>query len=710
MNRVSWDHTFSPTLLNTLNAGYNDERGHGVCISRPFADQLPQIAGVSSHADTPIITFQNFTALSCNGLNYGSRPVVDFNDLATKVHRAHTFRWGGDFRALQQNSVNTGNQSGTFNFTALNTGLLGFNSGNDIASFLLENVGSASAFYPTTTTSQMRSKQVSLFLSDTWKMTRKLSVDYGLRWDLDTPAVEKHNSLSWFDPSRPNPDAANLPGALVFAGTNPDYGTAAARTTHPENTYYKGFGPRLGLAYAVNDNTVVRAGYGIFYTAEAYASWSGGSSQQGFNQSATFSSSNGGITPAFLLSQGVPQNFQSPPFFNLGAGNGQVAPLYRPLNSNRPPYTQQWNLTIDHQFGSNFHVSTAYVGNKGTRLPSSIAAINTLNPSLLSMGEALNDQFQAGQTTLDGVQAPYAGWVNQLAACPPTVAQALLPYPQFCGPISGNTENEGNSTYNALQLQAIKRNSQGLWFTASYTVSKMISDSGGPYQPGLGPNTQNFISPFQQNRDKALSEYDLPQVFSLGLMYDLPFGKGKRFLTQGGLSNQVFGGWQFNTLFRAASGNPLVIYSSYCNVPTQFDATCLPALIPGAKPFLQSSGSYKPGKGPLLNVAAFENVNSFNSYLGQGPPVSNLRGPGFSNQDLSLFKTFSFGDRVSLQVRGEAFNVWNWHDFNTGAGYNGFISPGSSAFVTDAANPNFGQWNGAVTNPRNFQLAAKVMF
>jgi len=600
LNRASWDHTFSPTLLNTFNAGYNDERGHAQCISQASVGMLPQIAGVYSHSQTPVITFENFTGFSCGGTSsysgYDSRPVVDFNDMVTKVHGQHTFRLGGDFRAHEQNTNSLVDEAGTFNFTALNTGLLGLNSGSDVASFLLGEVGSADVNYPTTTTYQMRSKDYALFVSDTWKATTKLSVDYGVRWDLSTPAVDKYNRLSWFDPTRPNPGAGNRPGALVFAGTNPDLGSAAAGRTHPEYTYYKAFAPRLGVAYAVSEKTVVRAGYGIFYTAEAYSGWSAGAGQEEFNQTAFFSSSNGGLTPAFLLAQGIPQTFQKPPFFNLSAGNGQEGPLYRAFNSNRPPYAQQWNLTVENGFSSNFHVSTAYVGNKGTRLPSSIAPLNALNPSLLSMGQALYDEFQPGQNALDGVSVPYAGWVSQMTACPPTVAQALLPFPQYCGSLQGNSENVGNSTYHALQLQAIKRYSNGLWFTSSYTFSKMISDSGGPFAPDLSPITQNFISPFQQHRNKALSQSDLPQIFSLGPMYDLPFGKGKHFLNRGGALDKLIGGWQINTIFRATSGSPFVIYSSYCNVPDQFDATCLPSLLPGANPFLQTPSSYNPSK------------------------------------------------------------------------------------------------------------------
>jgi len=152
----------------------------------------------------------------------------------------------------------------------------------------------------------------------------------------------------------------------------------------------------------------------------------------GFNTQASFSSTNGGVTPAFLLSQGFPQNFEKPPFIDPGFRNGQST-LYRPFDANRRSYSQQWNFTVERQLGADAFVSVGYVGNKGTRLPSKVASLNVLPPSLLSMGDALFDEFKPGDTSLHGVPLPYAGWVEQMTGCAPSVAQALLPFPQFCG-------------------------------------------------------------------------------------------------------------------------------------------------------------------------------------------------------------------------------------------------------------------------------------
>jgi hypothetical protein len=236
---------------------------------------------------------------------------------------------------------------------------------------------------------------------------------------------------------------------LAFSGTK--WGSASFGRTVPEQTSFRGFAPRLGIAYAINPKTVVRAGYGIFYSQLLYPGWNGGilGGQDGFNCNAVFTSTDGGMTPAFLLQSGLPQNFPRPPFIDSSFDNGHGVGLYRDLSSGHLPYTAQWNLTIERQLTPNSYVSGAYVANKGTHLISQTAPVNALNPSYLSMGTALYDQFQPGQTVLDGVTIPYPGWVEQMTGCAPSVAQALLPYPQYCGTLLASNEEAGSSSYNS---------------------------------------------------------------------------------------------------------------------------------------------------------------------------------------------------------------------------------------------------------------------
>ncbi|HXE14552.1 MAG TPA: carboxypeptidase regulatory-like domain-containing protein [Bryobacteraceae bacterium] len=690
--RVNYDHIFSPTLVNHFAWGYLDLRTAEYNASDCCVDQLPKIGGVYSDTHVPVVTFNNFSTYGGNADLLSTRPTYVSTDTLTWVKGKHTLHFGGEYRSLAYPTAQQPNASGTFNFTNANTGLIGLTSGNAMASFLLGYVGSATAGFYTLPEFYPKASAYGFFAGDTWKAAQKLSVTYGMRWDVFTPSVEADNQTSFFDPSGANPGAGGRPGRLAFAGSK--WGAASYGADAPEKTYYKAFAPRIGLAYAVTPKTVVRTGYGIFFEQAYYPGWNGGIATDGFNEIAAFSSTLGGIQPAFLLQDGIPQNFTKPPFIDSSFLNGQNAPNYRPVDANRRPYTQQWNFTIEQQIGANVRVTAAYVGNKGTRLLSQINAVNALNPSLLAMGNQLNDEFKPGQTTLDGVSIPYAGWVQQMKGCAPTVAQALLPYPQYCGNIYGQNESLGNSTYHALQLSVEKRFSEGLYFLASYSFSKTLTDADYS-QSTQGPTYA--MSPFQQNRQKALSIQDTPNTFVLSSSYELPLGRGKRFAgSSGTFMDFLLGGWQLNGIVRANSGQPLAFRSSYCNVPSQFAARCVPSILPGADPYAQARGSFNSAS-PLFSAAAFQPVDSFNFYFGNGPRVSNLRGFGFFNLDFGITKNFKLTERFNIQIRGEAFNAFNNHSF-------------LNSFVTDIQNPNFGSWNGNITAPRNLQVGAKVTF
>ena len=201
-----------------------------------------------------------------------------------------------------------------------------------------------------------------------------------------------------------------------------------------------------------------------------------GIATDGFNETVGFSGALGGMQPAFLLQNGVPQTFTPPPFINESFDNGQGGPNYRPFDGDQVPRAYQWNLTVERQVKQNLHLSGAYIGNHGSRLLSQLDPLNALNPSLLtSMGPELNDQFTPNQTTVDGVNQPYTGWAGQMEACAPSVAQALRPFPQYCGNLYGQNENHGWSNYDSLQLSATQRISHGLWLLANYTWSKTMT-------------------------------------------------------------------------------------------------------------------------------------------------------------------------------------------------------------------------------------------
>src|SRR5215813_8196760 len=696
INRASWDHTFSPSLLNHFSIGYNHDHFFGGGIDVPFTDQLPKIKGVARNAYPPAIRF-NDDGFEGFGSNQGSAeengwpaPAVVGSNLLTWVKGRHTLKFGVEYRNMTNNAPGVTGEAGQFDFSRLSTGLLDVNSGSPIASFLLEQVDSANFNIRNTTRSIAVQTSWIAHVGDTWRVNPRLSLNYGLRWETVSPSVEKHNFCSFLDPVGLNPTAGNRPGRLAFAGD--EAGAASFGRRYPEERYFKAFAPRLGIAYSLRKKTVVRLGYGVFIDSGFIPGWGGGIANDGFNANPSFSSTQGGLVAAFNLSDGPPQNFARPPFLDSGFLNGQNAPLYRPIDANRLPYTQQWNLTIEHQASKSITVSAAYVGSKGTRLISRLSPLNALDPKLLTQyGSQLIEEFAPGQTSLHGVPVPYAGWVEQMQSCAPSLAQALLPFPQYCGNIYGINENVGNSTYHSLQLKAEKRFSRGLWFLTSYTFSKLLTNADSN-QPGILP-----VSPFERGKSKGLAFDDIPHSLSIAMTYDLPFGKGHRWLGGGGVVNHLVGGWKVSSILRLSSGTPLAFSSSKCNVPDQFALSCIPGVLPGKSPWAQSKSNFDPSK-PLFDAAAFEPVESFGSaaYYGSGARITNYRGFGYHNQDFALFKDIRITERVNFQFRAEAFNFWNNHTLR--------------GFNTDIASSSFGQWDGSVTSPRNIQIAGRITF
>ena len=717
VNRLNYDRNFSPTLLNHFAFGYlNRNEGYGA-INYKYAGDLPQVGRVPSHAYPPSVSFGNGYQSFGNGTGSNldgvtTRPTYVFNDMITWVRGRHTLKFGGEYRSIQGNIHNHGGESGGFDFQPTQTGLPTVaGSGNAIASFLLGAVNNGSVNLLNVRGKYARQNAFILHVGDTWKVTSKLSLNYGLRWDRFSPSREKYNNTSFFD-FGPNPGAGGRPGRLAFAGSN--FGSASAGKSFPEDSWNGGFGPRIGIAYSPDPKTVVRTGYGIFYTQSFYPGWGGGLNQDGLNGGGTLNSTGlGGLDPAFYWQNGFPiDRLPKPPFIDPAFLNGQSGPNYRPTDANRLSYSQQWNLTVERELAKNTMVSVAYVANKGTRLPSQLLPINVLNPSLLSQGSRLTDQFTAGGQTVGGVAEPYAGWYKQMDqyGCTASVAQALLPFPQYCGSLTGLNENLGHSTYHAFQLKVEKRFSEGLFALLSYSHSKILTDAAGITQASSSTwngSTGSVISPFEKRRNKSLATDDVPNSLSMALTYELPVGKGKKFLNGGGVANYLLGGWQIASTWKYSSGTPFWFRSSTCGVPGQFRSACIPAVLSGKNPFATDKSGFDPGLGGrLFTESAFEPVSNFSKidYWGVGPRVSGFRGYAYKDLDFTFGKRTRIGEHLAFVLRVEAFNVLNQHNFTcTSQG-------GCQAFNTSLGDSNFGKWGGAVTGPRNVQVVGRIEF
>jgi hypothetical protein len=260
--------------------------------------------------------------------------------------------------------------------------------------------------------------------------------------------------------------------------------------------------------------------------------------------------------------------------------------------------------------------------------------------------------------------------------------------------------------YNSLQVKLEKRYSNGIYALVSYTLSHLM-ENGSTNTQRSADGTIGVFSPYQRDRSYTISASDTPHVLSAAFVYELPFGRGKKFANSGsGALNALVGGWEMSTIYKYQSGPPMYFRSGFCNVPGAFRSTCIPAIINPGAVFAQDKGSYDPGKGPLFNKDAFEPVDAFNYYVGKGNRVEeSVRGFAYKNQDFTLMKNTRLRGGTNLQLRFEMFNMWNWHTF-----YGGDESFAGLAFNNDISSPDFGQWNGGVTAPRQMQLGIRFEF
>ena len=450
---------------------------------------------------------------------------------------------------------------------------------------------------------------------------------------------------------------------------------------------------------------------GHLYTQAFYPGWGGGVSQDGFSTDAPFDSTAGGIAPAFFLDNGYPQSFTQPPVISAGFDNGKSIAGgngYRPADANKRPYAHQWNVTVDRELGRHLALSVAYVGSAGRRLPSSIDPINGLDPALLSMGNALYEEFAPGMQSLQGVPLPYAGWVEQLTAngCSPSVAQALRPYPQYCDNLQGMNENHGESLYNSLQLKLEKRFSDGIYALVSYTLSRTKESSSSNTQRG-NDSAIGSISPFQADRNYAISSNDTPHVLSAAFVYELPFGASKAHLNESGVTNALVGGWQLSTIFRYSSALPMYfrVNGTACNVPGAFRAACIPAIANGEAVFAQDKGRLRPGRGPAPECGGLPTAERFQLCVRQWESHRRRRARvRLSQPGLELRQEHPIAGEYQRVVPVRDLQLWNWHTFSNSGEF------GGQAFNTDLASADFGKWNGSVTDPRTMQLAVRFEF
>ncbi|MHB8501634.1 MAG: TonB-dependent receptor [Candidatus Acidiferrales bacterium] len=719
--RFSDSYVFSPSVVNQFLFGFSRRfRGE---IANSLGQGYPAKIGLQGVQNTTFPCFAFIggpyqgTLNNCGDSEFADN-VYQVNDSVSWVKGKHDFKFGGGARMLQFNVRRLTQASGEFDFNAAQTSSTGDASGaggDPVASSLFGLVDTATLNYGNF--SGVRYKDYSLYAQDTYKFNSRLTLNYGLRYDLDLPASEAFNRFSAVDPKLPNPGAGNILGAYTYFGT----GAGRNGRTRPQDIYQKAFGPRLGFAYSINDKTVLRGGYGIFYEPLKEGSFADQDGLGFFNRQ-TVNVTNGGPTQ---IDNGVTRIFPSFGPLTPGAQNNQNGIIMIPANSGRPADIQTWNLDVQRQLMSNLVISVAYVGSKGTHLPSLNVIPNQANPSFLALGNELTmnssclTNGSCPNSIAAGLKLPYASFTGN-------INQLLRPFPQY-GDFnqednSFSPDRSGNSTYHAMQLQVDKRFAAGLSFLVSYTVSKNITnaDSAGPGVSGF-IGTNSFIGQNSYNRgaEKAVSQLDTPQSLVASFFYELPVGRGKRYLNGGGLTDRVLGGWYASGILTYHSGLPTEVYGPCTGTAgdvlfggCHFTGLARVNVVSGV-PETNKGSNFKPATTPFWNPNAFTVAAPF-TFGNEGRALPLARSFGSRNEDFTLGKkTRLFGERATVDFRASFFNMFNRHIYNAPGGF----SPNLGTPFTPAGGPGcsgpLACGFGAITDssgPRTIQFGLKIAY
>jgi Carboxypeptidase regulatory-like domain len=662
--RVNHDYIFTPTLLNHLTLGVdryvNDFMN--TSVGKGW-DAALGIKGMPADLGAfPQISFTGGTGspinmgLTSNGL--GAQTRYSINENLTWTRGSHTMKFGFSHWRYLNNSRTQSSTAGAFTFSNQMTSQPDSPNlsswGSSVASFLLGDLQNANTAIPYET--GYRFRHYSLFAQDDWRLTSHLTLSYGLRWDMATRPFEVQDQMSSFSPTVQNP--VGVPGALIFAGDGP--GRAGTRFV---KTWPFGFGPRLGLAYSVTPKTIIRTSAGIYY---ADATDTGGYTA-GFTSSPSFSSPDN-FTPVYNWgTASFPQNFSLPPQLNPAFQNNQSITWLLP-DGTRLPQILSWTFGIQRELMRNLTLDVSYIGSHSTHL-SQGSNFNFVNPSYLSLGNLLLQPAGSSAAAGANVPVPFPSFPTFNVH---TVAQALMPYPQYTS-VSSGSENDpvGSARFNSLQIKANKRYSNGLTLLAFWTWMKNMSTLLNYQDPAYRPITYSGDSP--------------PSTFVFNWSYELPFGPGKKYLSTGnGFVKRLVGGWNIAGYVRYSSGDALS-FTVTNNLSILGYSSKFPNLVLGVPIFgTTDPRSFDPAVNRYFAPAGAFVVPPAYQLGNLAPTLDWVRGWTQKAESISLGKSFPIKERLRAQFRADINNPFNfvrWGDPNTS------ITSASYGQVTSAADP-----------------------
>jgi hypothetical protein len=719
--RTNYDYNITPTLLLHAGIGYIRYRNPDVMLDgvKNF-DSIGQLGLKGS--DLNNLGFPALGTIVGNlggmGLSMGpSNGNLYFEDKPTAiasiswVHGNHTYKTGIDWRKDVWTNRQYQQALGTYGFSAAQTQLpsvnvnpvTGGSTGYAYASFLLGLVNSASIAPPYDP--QYRRQSYSLFLQDTWKVTHRLTLDYGVRWDLALPTREIHNRWSEFSPTTPNPSAGGLPGATIYEG----YGAGRCNCQFV-SAYPYAIGPRVGGAFQVTSKTVLRAGWGLTYTPLYSFGYLGGSSALGTGwNTLTFAPVNVWDS-ALQLSQGM-QYTQAQllsasfdPGIRPQAGQVNNPPNLIDPNSGRPGRMNQWNISLQREVTPNLMVEAAYVGSRGVWLNyATLTAYNDITPAQLQQDgldinsatdrALLRSTITSASVVARGFKLPYPTFPTGQ-----TLEQALRPFPQF-GNLGPSYAPLGNSWYDALQAKVTKRMSHGLTLTSSFTWQGQLDTMEGV----------NDI--FNRVNQKNISAASQPFMFVTAYSYEVPRFTSKK------LTRALISGWTLGGVLRYASGTPIAVPPSNNSLSTLLEQSTRMNRVPGQPLFLVPSlncNCFDPGATFVLNPKAWSDPSD--GQWGYGPAFyKDYRNRRQPDEEMSIGRMFGLRERMTFQIRAEFFNIFNRLVYpvlsgnnpaaTSTVGSNGYTTGGFGYYnIAAAANVQTG---GIIPTSRNGQIVAR---
>jgi hypothetical protein len=680
-------YTVAPTFLLSFRYGFTDRTHDNIELSRGFdltslgfpqyIQQEAKLRVFPRFAPTGYVTLGNN-----QGINAFSYLTHSVQASGTKISRAHSIKFGADIRVSKVPQDRAIDPSGTYNFSrgftqGPNALTGGATAGDGFASMLLGTPSGGQ--FGTLMHSESSSPYYGVYFQDDWKPTSRLTLNLGLRYELEMPRQEMLNRMDWFDYNALSPLSGKVPGMGEIRGGLQFAGVGGNPRRH-FNIDSNNFAPRAGFAYQVARGTVLRGGYGIFFGSGSVGAAGWNIASLGFAPSTDYVGSVDGLRPTGTLSDPFPNGFAQAVGNSKGLLSFVGQDITRLFDRGAPlPYNQQWNFNLQRQFGS-LLVQAAYSGSRGVHLGDGAGfEINQLTAKTLELGAALQ------QT----VANPFFGIVTNpgiLQTAQVTRGQLLRPYPQF-GNLTVFNPAAAGSTYHGLSLKVERRFAAGLGLLASNTTSKNISDAPATIGPAAGHQDN-----YNRRADRSLVEEDVAQRFTSSVTWEVPVGRGRRLGTgwSRGL-DALAGGWQINALGSMQSGAPLAITAS---------PSTLRALGGTQRP--NATGTSAALDGPVqsrlngyLNPRAFSAPPLY-TFGNVSRTLPDVRGPRQSNLDLSIFKSFSVKENVKVQFRAEMFNATNSPMFGLPNGAFGAA--------------NFGVISGQANTPRQIQLALRLRF